>query len=67
VQGEIGRRQASGDGPPPAGMDRVPALGVALTVLSLVGYAAGVIAPYPGREASLIGAMVGLALVGFGN
>ena len=41
--------------------------GVALTVLSSVGYAIGVVAPYPGRAFSLTGLMVGLALLSVGG
>lgn len=41
--------------------------GVALTVLSSVGYAIGVAAPYPGRAFSLTGLMVGLALLSVGG
>ena len=43
------------------------AAGLALTVLSLVGYAAGLVAPYPGRAFSLTGLMVGLALLSVGG
>jgi hypothetical protein len=48
-------------------MDRVRAAGGAITALSLVGYAVGVVAVYPGREATLAGVMVGLTLVGVGE
>jgi hypothetical protein len=37
-----------------------------LTLLSLAGYAAGVLTPYPGRAFSLTGLMVGLALLSVG-
>lgn len=43
-------------------MDRTFLAAVALTVLSLVGYVAGVVAPYPGREASIIGILAGVTL-----
>jgi hypothetical protein len=48
-------------------MDRVVVAGVVLTVLGLVGYAAGVLAPYPGRAFSVTGVMVGLTLVAVGG
>jgi hypothetical protein len=48
-------------------MDRVVAAGVALTVLGLLGYVAGVLAPYPGRAFSVTGVMVGLTLVAVGG
>ena len=48
-------------------MDRVRVSGLALMGLSLAGYAVGVVAPYPGREASLAGVMVGLTLVAIGD
>jgi hypothetical protein len=48
-------------------MDRVAAVGVALTVAGLVGYAIGVVAPYPGRSFSVTGVMVGLTLVAVGG
>jgi hypothetical protein len=41
--------------------------GVALTILSSLGYAVGVAAPYPGRAFSLTGLMVGLALLSVGG
>jgi hypothetical protein len=41
--------------------------GLSLTVLSSVGYAVGVLAPYPGRAFSLTGLMVGLALLSVGG
>lgn len=37
-------------------MDRVSAAGIATTA----GYAVGVLAPYPGRSATLAGVIVGL-------
>ncbi|WP_435124002.1 hypothetical protein [Halobaculum sp. D14] len=43
-------------------MNRAFAASAALTAASLVGYAAGVVAPYPGREASLVGLMAGVTL-----
>ncbi|QLG61126.1 hypothetical protein [Halorarum salinum] len=44
-------------------MDRTFLAAAALTALSLVGYVVGVVAPYPGREASIVGLLAGLALV----
>ena len=44
-------------------MDRTFLAASTLAVLSLVGYVTGVVAPYPGREASLVGLMVGVTLV----
>ncbi|WP_435063364.1 hypothetical protein [Halobaculum sp. EA56] len=44
-------------------MDRTFLASAALTALSLVGYVAGTASPYPGREASLAGVMVGVTLV----
>ncbi|ESP89199.1 hypothetical protein [Candidatus Halobonum tyrrellensis] len=43
-------------------MNRTFLAGAALTALSAVGYVAGTVAPYPGREASIAGVMVGLTL-----
>ena len=43
-------------------MDRTFLVGVALTALSVAGYVVGVVAPYPGREASIAGVMVGVTL-----
>ncbi|MFC7070017.1 hypothetical protein [Halobaculum lipolyticum] len=43
-------------------MDRTFLASVALTALSFGGYVAGIAAPYPGREASLVGLMVGVTL-----
>jgi hypothetical protein len=48
-------------------MDRVVVAGLALTVLGLLGYVAGVLAPYPGRAFSVTGVMVGLTLVAVGG
>lgn len=36
--------------------------GLGCTLLSLVGLAAGAVAAYPGRELSMVGLMVGVAL-----
>ncbi|MFC6732488.1 MULTISPECIES: hypothetical protein [unclassified Haladaptatus] len=44
-------------------MNTVLGAGFAITALSLVGYAIGVLAPYPGRELSLTGVMVGITLL----
>lgn len=50
-------------------MDRAFLAAATLTLLSLTGYAAGIVAPYPGREASIAGVMVGvtLAAVAYGR
>jgi hypothetical protein len=48
-------------------MDRVAAVGVALTLLGLAGYAAGIATPYPGRAFAVTGVMVGLTLVAVGG
>jgi len=48
-------------------MQRVRILGGVATVLGLVGYVAGVLAPYPGRAFSVALGMVGLTLVGVGG
>jgi hypothetical protein len=44
-------------------MNRTFAAGTALTVLGVVGYGLGVVAPYPGRSFSMTGLMVGLTLL----
>ena len=43
-------------------MDRTFLAGTVLTALSVAGYTVGVVAPYPGREASIAGVMVGVTL-----
>ncbi|WP_227376428.1 hypothetical protein [Haladaptatus halobius] len=48
-------------------MNRTLAFGLALTILGLVGYLLGVVAPYPGRAFSITGVMVGITLVAIGN
>jgi hypothetical protein len=48
-------------------MNRTLGVGTALTVLGLVGYAAGVWTPYPGRSFSVTAVMVGLTLVAIGR
>lgn len=48
-------------------MNRTLAVGVALTAASVLGYAAGVLGPYPGRAFSLTGLMVGLTLAAVGS
>lgn len=50
-----------------SGMDRLRALGLGLSVLSLVGYAIGVVAAYPGRAFSITGLMAGLTLYAVGG
>jgi hypothetical protein len=41
--------------------------GAVLTVLGVVGYVVGVVAPYPGRAFSVSGVMVGLTLLAIGS
>ncbi|MHB9287213.1 hypothetical protein ACKVMT_09250 [Halobacteriales archaeon Cl-PHB] len=48
-------------------MTRVRAAGTVLTVLALVGYAAGIYVPYAGRALTVTAVMVGLTLVGIGG
>ena len=42
-------------------------VGGAFTVAGLVGYLAGVVAPYPGRAFSVTGVMVGITLLAIGR
>lgn len=44
-------------------MNRTFVAGVVLTLASLAGYVAGVVAPYPGRAFTLSGLMVGITLL----
>jgi hypothetical protein len=44
-------------------MNRVLAAGVVLTAAGIAGYAAGVMAAYPGRAFSVTAIMVGITLV----
>lgn len=48
-------------------MNRELTAGSVLTGLSLLGYGLGVVAPYPGRSASIVGLMVGVTLVAIGT
>jgi hypothetical protein len=48
-------------------MDRTRAVGVVVTLASLAGYAAGAVAPYPGRAVTLAGVMVGVTLAAVGG
>jgi hypothetical protein len=50
-------------------MDRTRQVGTAVAALGTVGYVVGVLAPYPGRSATIVGVMVGvtLAVVGGGR
>ncbi|ELY29658.1 hypothetical protein C499_05118 [Halogeometricum borinquense DSM 11551] len=48
-------------------MNREGTAGSVLIGLSLVGYGVGVITPYPGRSASLVGLMVGVTLLAIGT
>lgn len=43
------------------------AAGAVLTLLGVVGYVVGVVAPYPGRAFSVSGVMVGLTLLAIGS
>lgn len=47
-------------------MQPVALAGAACTLLALVGYGVGLLAPYPGRAFTLTGMMVGVALVAVG-
>lgn len=44
-------------------MHRTRAAGAGLVALSLLGYAVGAVAAYPGRSLTLTGLMVGIAVV----
>jgi hypothetical protein len=46
--------------------DAVTLAGAGLTLLSTVGYAVAMVAPYPGRSLTLPGLMVGLTLLAVG-
>jgi hypothetical protein len=48
-------------------MDRLQAFGFSLSALSVAGYAAGVLAAYPGRSFTITGLIVGLTLYAFGG
>jgi hypothetical protein len=48
-------------------MNRYLALGVALTVGGVTGYAVGTATPYPGRSFSVTAVMVGLTLLVVGR
>ena len=50
-------------------MNSTRRIGIGLTAVSVLGYAIGVAAPYPGRSASLVGLMVGVTLyaIGYGD
>ena len=48
-------------------MQRVRALGAAVTLLGLAGYLAGVGTAYPGRALSLPAVMVGLTILAIGG
>lgn len=48
-------------------MNRTLASGLGLTVLSVVGYVIGLLAPYPGRAFSITGIMVGITLAAIAN
>jgi hypothetical protein len=44
-------------------------IGIGLAAVSVLGYAIGIAAPYPGRSATLVGLMVGVTLyaIGYGG
>lgn len=42
-------------------------IGIGLAAISVLGYAIGVAAPYPGRSASIVGVMVGVTLYAIGR
>lgn len=48
-------------------MNRERTAGSVLTGLSLLGYGIGVVAPYPGRSAAIVGLMVGVTLFAVGT
>lgn len=48
-------------------MNRERTVGTVLTGLSVLGYVVGVVAPYPGRSATIIGVMVGVTLAAVGT
>ncbi len=48
-------------------MNRTLASGLGLTVLGVVGYVIGLLAPYPGRAFSITGIMVGITLAAIAN
>lgn len=48
-------------------MNRERAFGIALTALGVAGYAAGTVAPYPGRAFSVTAVMIGITLFAISN
>jgi hypothetical protein len=48
-------------------MTAVARAGAALTIAGVLGYAAGVVAPYPGRSFSLTAVMLGATLYAVGR
>lgn len=48
-------------------MNAVFAVGLAVSLLGVAGYAAGVVVPYPGRAFSITAVMVGVTLVAVGT
>jgi hypothetical protein len=42
-------------------------IGIGLAAVSVLGYAIGVAAPYPGRAASIVGLMIGVTLYAIGR
>lgn len=48
-------------------MNRMRLGGLVLSLLSLLGYVFGIVAPYPGRSFSITALMVGITLVAIGG
>lgn len=48
-------------------MNRTLALGIALTGGGVLGYAAGIVTPYPGRAFTVTAVMVGVTLLAIGQ
>jgi hypothetical protein len=47
-------------------MERTFVVGAAMVLTGLVGYGVGISTPYPGRELSLVGIMVGITIAAVG-
>ncbi|AHG02689.1 hypothetical protein HALDL1_02920 [Halobacterium sp. DL1] len=48
-------------------MDRLRALGLAVTAVGVAGYAVGTATPYPGRAFSVTAVIVGITLASIGG
>lgn len=48
-------------------MQRIGLVGVACTLIGLIGYALAVVEPYPGRELTLILILVGVTMAAVGG